>query len=432
MPTVARPLEVYDQLGMLAGPQEFPGVASFATLAGPADSTYVLFGLSLPSSALRFQRDGQGFVAEYTVALTFLRDTVRVKRLDERQVVRVSSFAETSRTDESIIFQAALTLAPGSYVVDVEARDAFSSRALLARDTLEVPSHTAPRRNIGMPVVVYAARGRGTTEGPPELTLNPRRTLPYGGNAPLVYLEAYDSAASIPVNLRVVDEHGAVLWQSQFPLQDGGGGVRHALVEVPPISLPLGRLWLELASAVDTQAVARSPLLVTISDQWMVANFEEMLQFLAYIAHAEELDSLRAGSTSQRRELWERFWSRRDPIPATPINEYREEFFERVRFTTDQFAEPARPGWQTDRGEVFIVLGAPDHEVQRQVRQSGVDAAPTAVPNALEWIYENAPGGRLELLFIDRAGFGRYELTSSSQQAFRAAARRLRPRPEGK
>ena len=83
-----RPVEAYEQLGFIAGPGYFPAVADFATLDGPADSTYVLFGMSLPNSALRFHRDDLGFVAEYIVNLTFSRDSVEVKRESRREPVR--------------------------------------------------------------------------------------------------------------------------------------------------------------------------------------------------------------------------------------------------------------------------------------------------------------------------------------------------------
>jgi hypothetical protein len=49
-------------------------------------------------------------------------------------------------------------------------------------------------------------------------------------------------------------------------------------------------------------------------------------------------------------------------------------------------------------------------------------------PNAQEWTYDNVPGGRLGLLFIDRGMFGRYELEQSSASAFRSTAERLKPR----
>src|SRR5690606_34923232 len=47
-------------------------------------------------------------------------------------------------------------------------------------------------------------------------------------------------------------------------------------------------------------------------------------------------------------------------------------------------------------------------------------------PRGYEWIYESGPGGRMVLVFLDRNGFERYELTPSSMSAFRAAASRIR------
>jgi len=419
--TIARPLEVYQQLGLLAGSPEFPVVASFATLAGPSDSTYVLFGLSLPNSALRFQREGQGFVGEYAVALTFTRDSVPIRRLERREAVRIPSFAETGRTEESVIFQDLVALPPGTYVVAVEARDALGSRGFRAQDTLEVPAYGAAGRRLASPIFVYRAGGRPDQAARPQLIANPRHTIPYGTDAPRLYLEAYGVEPGFPARVRIVDDAGTEVWQTAVEFRDGTAELRHALVEVPAAPLPLGRFWVELLA--DTTVIERAPLVVTISDQWMVANFDEVLEFLTYIASDEELDSLRQASGAERRQAWERFWQRRDPVPATPMNEYREEFFERVRIASDQFAEPGRPGWRTDRGEVFIVLGTPDQVLDRNLRRT---AAPGG-PSAIVWIYERTPTGRLELVFEDRTGFGRYELTPSSKSAFRAAANRLRP-----
>ena len=419
--SVARPLDVYRELGLLAGTGEYPAVASFATMAGPADSTYVLFALSLPNSALRFQRDGSGFRGEYAVRVTFRRDSVAIRELQRQEVVRIPTFAETGRTEESVVFQEMILVAPGEYTVEVEARDANSSRGFQAVDTLVVPRYGAAGRRVSEPVVVYRATGRADQDAYPDLITNPRRTVAYGTEAPRLYVEAYGVSEGFPVSIRVVDDHGSELWQTEVALLEGSPELRSAVVEIPREPLPLGRLWVEMRTPADTQAV-RSPLLITISDQWMVANFEEVLEFLKYIASDEELDSLTAVSGAERRERWERFWERRDPVPATPINEFREQFFERVRVATEQFGEPGLPGWKTDRGEVFIVLGWPDHAFEQDERLVDI----TSSRRILVWIYERSPVGRLELVFEDRSGFGRYRLTPSSDAAFRSAASRLR------
>lgn len=420
---VVRPLQVYRQLGLVAGPERFPAVASFSTMAGPGDSAYVVFGLSLPNSALRFQRDEAGFIARYDVQLTFSRDSQEVRTVNARETVRVPTFAETGRTDESVVYQTAITLPPGVYEVLVRARDGSGGYGFQATDTIEVPVFDGVSRRFSSPLFVYRAEGRTSSERVPELILNPRHMTSYGGEAPRVYLESYGAADDRPVLLRILDEDSTEVWQTRVSFESDREGVRFALIDIPVSLLPLGRLWVE--TGVEGESVSeRAPLLVTISDQWMVNNFDEVIRFLAYIAHKEELDTLRATTGVERIEAWERFWARRDPVPATPANEFREEFFERVRTATIYFGESGRPGWRTDRGEVYIVLGAPDQMLERW----STDRRGATRPNVIDWVYERGPTGRMVLTFVDRTGFGVYELTPNSRSAFRSAAARLRPR----
>lgn len=422
---IGRPLETYQQLGFLAGPGHFPAVASFSTMAGPSDSTYVLLGVSMPNSALRFQRDGDSFAAEYRVTASFLQDSQVVKQFERQETVRVPSFAETARTDESIVFQEASAVVPGEYEVLLNAGDANSSRGFRMRDTVVVPAYGPSSRSLTEPIVVYEGTGRTSRGVPPDLILNPRHTVAYGGDAPRVYVESYGQAEPTSVLVKVLDEGGSTVWSTRSSLAQGDENVRHAFIDLPGATLPLGKLWVEVAADGVAASPARSPLVISISDQWMVANFDEVLEFIRYIATNEEIDSLRTGLPAERRDQWERFWAKRDPLRATPINEYREEFFQRVRFATEQFSETGVPGWKTSRGEVFIVLGAPDFSQDRYI---GNRTDVTGRSNAIEWMYERLPGGRLSLLFLDRTGFGRFELTPSSDAAFRSVAERLKPR----
>jgi GWxTD domain-containing protein len=375
----------------------------------------------LPNRALRFEREEDGFTADYRVVLSFLQGEEDVQRIEREERVRVGSFAETSRAEESVVFQTLAALAPGRYTVHVGIRDVRSGRGFETTDTLDVPAYGSGGQRASA-AVVYRAEGRPSFEAQPELILNPRRTVPFGADDPLVYVEGYDLPPTGSVSLRLLDEHDREVWRGDAAL-GGDGSVQHALVEIPSGSLPMGRLWLELEVPGADGSRPRSPLLVTLSDDWMVENFEQVLRYLSYIAYPAELDSLRRAQGPERRAVWDRFWERRDPAPASPVNEFREEFFNRVRVATEQLAESGTEGWRTDRGRVYIVLGPPDHIIERQVGRDAVR------PNVYEWIYSRTPAGRLELLFVDRTGFGRYELTRQSESAFRSAAARMRPRP---
>src|SRR5690606_14702692 len=138
-----------------------------------------------------------------------------------------------------------------------------------------------------------------------------------------LYIEAYgaDSPARVPV--RLVDEAGATVWRTDVALEQANGTLRTAAIELPADTLPFGRLWVEVGAEGATRE--RTPLVVSISDQWMAANFDEVLEFLEYIAAPAELDSLRFAEPAERRARSESVWARRDPVPAAPINQYREQ-----------------------------------------------------------------------------------------------------------
>lgn len=420
----ADPLEIYSDLGFLTGPTQFPVVASLSTLAGPADSTLVILALSIPNSALRFQREETGFFAEYDVSIEFMtHDSVTLRRGRRRELVRVPAFDETARSDESVVHQQSFVVQPGSYLVRMAASDAHSSRGFRTIDTLAVPAFGAGGRPISEPLLVYEGTGRTDRGSMPALIANPRHTVPYGGADPRVYVESYTSLSEpVSVQVRAADE--SVVWSGDVAWS-GVPELQHALVDIPADVLPLGRLTVTLNT---TETESSTQLVMTISDQWMVANFDEVLQFMRFITTAAELDSLRAGSAADRRRAWESFWSARDPLPVTAINEFRETFFERVRYAAEAFREMAgRAGWNTDRGEVYIVLGVPDRVQEGMI---GASDHSMGQPNAEEWTYYDVAGQRLNLLFHDRTGFGRFELVPASASAFGAAADRLkRARP---
>ena len=420
---LAGPLETYRQLGFMVGPGHFPAIAGFSVLAGPADSSYVLFGMSMPNSALRFQRDPAGFLAEYNVTMSFMKpDSQLVQRVSRRESVRVPTFQETGRSDESIVFQHLVALQPGTYLVGVEAGDANSSRGFRAADTLDVSDFGDRALTVTRPIVIYEGEGRASPDSAPRLILNPRHTNSYGGDAPRIYIEVYNAELPTPVSIRIVDESGIPIWSVQTTIADGDVALRRALVELPSASLPLGKLFVEI-DAAGSRSTTDLPIVISISDQWLIASFDDMLRFLQYIATRDELDLLRTGSPAEKRATWDDFWRRRDPVPATPDNEYRDEFFQRVRVAAEQFSETGgQPGWRTDRGEVYIVLGPPTFMQERYTGRTEF----VGRPNAWEWLYENAPGGRLVLLFLDQNGFGHYELSTASEAAFRGVAERLK------
>lgn len=66
-------------------------------------------------------------------------------------------------------------------------------------------------------------------------------------------------------------------------------------------------------------------------------------------------------SDQDRDRFIQAFWEDRDPTPGTKKNEFKEEHSRRFEYATKHYGREAPfPGWKTDRGRVYILLGKPE------------------------------------------------------------------------
>jgi GWxTD domain-containing protein len=82
---------------------------------------------------------------------------------------------------------------------------------------------------------------------------------------------------------------------------------------------------------------------------------------VAYIITPKEHDVFLKLRTDRDRDIFvEAFWKQRDPTPGTPKNEFREEHYRRISYANKMFGRSTPvPGWKTDRGRIYIILGEP-------------------------------------------------------------------------
>ncbi len=102
----------------------------------------------------------------------------------------------------------------------------------------------------------------------------------------------------------------------------------------------------------------------------------------------------------ERRKFIEEFWKKRDPDPSTAVNEYKQEFYRRVAVAARYFKEGGRPGWLTDRGRIYVLLGPPNKRDQHPMYKG-------TSKNVEVWYYDDY---RLKLIFVDEKGTGEYYL----------------------
>ncbi len=131
---------------------------------------------------------------------------------------------------------------------------------------------------------------------------------------------------------------------------------------------------------------------------------EEVVYIITEREHEVFLD---LGTIEERNLFIDSFWRKRDPVRATPVNEFKEEHYRRLAHANKFLGrETYLPGWRTDRGRYYIILGEP-RDVQR------FDGYNDLVSSEL-WFYQAPPVSRLPaffyLLFFQRDDIGEYRI----------------------
>jgi GWxTD domain-containing protein len=110
--------------------------------------------------------------------------------------------------------------------------------------------------------------------------------------------------------------------------------------------------------------------------------------------------------TDQQRDTFIiSFWESRNPDRGAAVNKFKEEHYRRLAFANSNFASRV-PGYETDRGQYYVVYGAPD----------SVDSLPGTSPPSEVWHYRHLKGvvDDITLRFVDRCGCGDYRATTGS------------------
>lgn len=398
----------YQRLGRLAAGDPLPFVGTVAFAAGPADSVITILGLSLENRALAFQREQNSFVARYRVSISFQREGTRSVELTRDEIVRVPTFQETLRADESVLFQQVLRLIPGDYNVSVTVRDASSTAESRAQGRYTAPRF--PPGSTSAPILAYQATGRANRADPLSVVLNPRGAVGYGADTLLAYIEGYDFSGPTTVPFAVTDEQQETIYTDSLRFR-GGRPIESQVIRLAPDSISLGELKLAVGSGSTQRSISA---LVSFSQAWVITNFDEMLDLLRYFGQDQRVNAMRKAPPAERSRLWRQFYADTDPNKATPENEALNQYFGRISSANARFTDEGVPGWRTDRGEVFIALGPPDESIESSPGQAG---------RIVRWSYLNY---RLALFFQDETGFGRLRLTPGSRAEYERTVNRIR------
>ena len=189
------------------------------------------------------------------------------------------------------------------------------------------------------------------------------------------------------------------------PAHRGAGSRRPARPKTAALPLAAGLLGLIVAAA-PIKAVPPTEDFDAPVPEWVDGPVRYVLPQEDKVAYRK------IETTEERARFIRRFWAARDPDRTTPENEYRALFLRRVEEAQKQYTgESTKPGWKTDRGKIWILLGPPDDQD---------DDAPRSIrPDVINWTYRNPPAGsggglNVQVRFVLDAS-GEYRLNTGAR-----------------
>ena len=135
-------------------------------------------------------------------------------------------------------------------------------------------------------------------------------------------------------------------------------------------------------------------------------KYQEWFELVTYYISSVEKDIFFSLKDDRSRDLFiDSFWRHRDPTRGTPQNEFKDELIRRFEWVNRYLRGGGKPGWRSDRGRIFMLLGEPISKT----RVETIDVYPAEI-----WYYYGEPGSGLPshfgLIFYKKSGAGDYKL----------------------
>lgn len=370
--------------------------------------------LEVPYDELPFTRKSGGYVSNVEVIVVFRdRSGDQLGGDSWARDVWVRDYDDTMDPENTYRATARFAMPPGEY--DLKLTCGGSGVDFMGEAVKRFKVPRAPEKGMFLSDIRLGFCGEAdTTAESSEEDFVPNGSRSFGVETMNIcaILEAYShlgvDADSISYEASARDEEGRTAWAASKEVPSGGHETQLAF-GVPMDSLGWGAYNL----ALDVRAGeyhARVERFFEVDETRVAASmeFERFMELMSLVATEEELETFASLGGSERKAYLEGIWKRRDPDPSTPRNEFKVQFFRRLKYAKANFAEPGRKGWQTDRGRVFIKNGRPDRVDTRE----GVIGSMSPSARLEVWYYDAT---NTHYVFEDFGGNGEYSLVDVVQ-----------------
>jgi GWxTD domain-containing protein len=357
--------------------------------------------IQVPYNQIQFVKSDKGFTASYTVTISVFnenRERLVVEKVWNEEVNEKDFEQTNSQNNYNLSFKS-FYLSPGSYTIRSSVEDKESKKEYSIENPFIVKSLEEPP---ALSDVIFIAKMSNTDDAKKILPNVAGNVATQKGGVP-VFFEAYsDSARDMRMEYIITNDKKDIIFQSNEAqhLDSGKTQIFHTIKDS---SISLGKYLLTI-SLLNNKGVVVASTNKGFYSKWSgvpttIQDLDLAIDQLVYIASQSELDYIRdAKSKEEKTKRYIEFWKKKDPSPSTDDNEVFNEYYRRIQYANEHFSHYVK-GWKTDRGMVFILLGAPNN-VDRH--PFDVDSKPYEI-----WQYYQM---NKQFIFMDETGFGDYRL----------------------
>ena len=359
--------------------------------------------IQIVNDNLTFVKIDSGFMADIQIELFLTKenqDFVFNRTINRK--ISVADYGETNSTEKMHTLYTEVEVDSGLYEAVVTVMDKNSNKQFSQKRTLKVNS-SGEAGQFGLSDILFFSEHETDEQGnikefDPELTNN------FTGQGKFVYayFNSYsaDAEDSILISYLVKDPLGTVIQQNKYLAANQTGLTEH-FIRLNRYYFSKNLYTLQVSARAGNRLASKSN---TFAFFWKFApnttqDLDQAIEYLRYITRTDSIKYFRKKSFEEKKQFFERFWRARDPNPDTEENELMIEYYRRINFANEYFSATGVDGWLTDRGRIYIKFGQPD-EIDRHPFEAG--SYPYEV-----WRFYSV---RKVFLFVDRTGFGDYQL----------------------
>lgn len=359
--------------------------------------------IQVPFKEIQFIKSSKGFQGGYSVTVSIYQDdkeTLVFEKVWTEKITSPSYKKSISRESFNLSFRS-INLVPGEYFIKTILADKESHQEYLSERMFKVKDYKVKP---AISDILFSTKKKNSNDNS-KIIPNISRNISNSKVGLNFFFEVYtDSSTVSNLEFHIADKNGKIIY-SKFRKQTFNETKTQIYYSINDTTLNFGTYILTVIlkdNDGNQISISKKPFF----SRWVglpasVQDIDEAIAQLLYIASPSDIEYMEEGKTEKEKIMrFLQYWKSKDPSPGNEENQVFEEYFNRVSFANENFSSYTK-GWRSDRGMVFIILGAPNN-IDRHPFE--YDSKPYEV-----WQYYDS---NKSFVFIDHSGFGDYRLST--------------------